>query len=223
MKLCQFAASRWISPYRQTFCWFAVAITTFAATSTVVWFGGFGGVALALIAAIALAAAWAAIFVIGLATAWVRRREYKAAFLAAFTPIAGLLTAVALALPTIWIIAWICDWTYFLSHHARYQKIANLAEQGIFDATAGDYSQLDGTIFIIDPGPPRRIAFPLPGGFLDNWSAVIYDPTGEVAHAGGFNPTTGQFVAPERITKLFYGDLLFCRHMQGSFYNCSFT
>jgi hypothetical protein len=223
MKLCQFAASQWVSPFRQTFYWFTAAIATFAATTVVVWFGGFGGVALALIAAIALAAAWAGIFVTGLVTAWVRRSKPKAALLAALTPIAGLLTAVALALPAIWTVAWICDWTYFLSHHSRYQKITNLAEQGKFDATAGDYNQFDGTNFIIDPGPPRRIAFPLPGGFLDNWSAIVYDRHGEVMQADGFNPTTGQFVAPERITKLFYGDLLFCRHMQGSFYTCSFT
>ncbi len=58
---------------------------------------------------------------------------------------------------------------------------------------------------------------------LDNWSGIIYDPTGDVMLARGFDPVSGRFHAPDRITKLFEGDLVECRHLWSSYYSCSFT
>ena len=80
----------------------------------------------------------------------------------------------------------------------------------------------DGVTYSVDLGPPIRVAFN-PAGMLDNWSGIIYDPTGEVMLADGFDPNTGEFVAPDRITKLFNGDLLSCRRLWGDYYDCSFT
>ncbi|WP_010543089.1 hypothetical protein [Sphingomonas elodea] len=79
----------------------------------------------------------------------------------------------------------------------------------------------DGVSFTTDPGPPLRVAFN-PAGFLNNWAGIIYDPTGDVMLAKGFD-AKGRFAAPERVTKLFGGDLVGCRHLWGAYYSCSFT
>lgn len=79
----------------------------------------------------------------------------------------------------------------------------------------------NGVDFEIDAGPPVRIAFE-PDGFLDNWSGIVYDPTGAVMLAKGFD-RDGNFHAPERITKLFGGDLVSCRHFFDHYYRCNFT
>lgn len=73
----------------------------------------------------------------------------------------------------------------------------------------------------VDRGPPLRVAFN-PEGMLDNWSGIVFDPTGEVMQADGFD-ASGRFRAPDRITKLFGGDLVSCRRLWGDYYDCSFT
>lgn len=80
----------------------------------------------------------------------------------------------------------------------------------------------NGITYSVDLGPPARVAFN-PAGMLDNWSGIIYDPTGDVMLADGFDTQTGKFIAPDRITKLFEGDLVSCRHLWDSYYDCSFT
>lgn len=80
----------------------------------------------------------------------------------------------------------------------------------------------DGVTYSVDLGPPIRVAFN-PAGMLDNWSGIIYDPTGDVMLADGFDSKTGKFVAPDRVTKLFNGDLVSCRRLWGDYYDCSFT
>lgn len=79
-----------------------------------------------------------------------------------------------------------------------------------------------GVTYSVDLGPPIRVAFN-PAGMLDNWSGIIYDPTGDVMLADGFDPKTGKFAAPDRVTKLFNGDLVSCRRLWSHYYDCSFT
>lgn len=80
----------------------------------------------------------------------------------------------------------------------------------------------NGVTYSVDLGPPIRVAFN-PAGMLDNWSGIIYDPTGDVMLADGFDPKTGKFAAPDRVTKMFNGDLVSCRRLWGDYYDCSFT
>ena len=80
----------------------------------------------------------------------------------------------------------------------------------------------NGVTYSVDLGPPIRVAFN-PAGMLDNWSGIIYDPTGDVMLADGFDPKTGKFPAPDRVTKLFNGDLVSCRRSWSDYYDCSFT
>lgn len=84
------------------------------------------------------------------------------------------------------------------------------------------FAEDDGVTYSVDVGPPVRVAFN-PAGILDNWSGIIYDPTGDVMLARGFDSKSGRYYAPDRITKLFDGDLVSCRHLWGSYYDCSFT
>ena len=104
-------------------------------------------------------------------------------------------------------------------NHRHYEAIiakANKTRQSV-------WYEDDGAItYSTDLGPPIRVAFN-PAGMLDNWSGIIYDPTGDVMLANGFDPKTGKFFAPERVTKIFGGDLVGCRHLWGSYYDCSFT
>ncbi|MCR5871381.1 MULTISPECIES: hypothetical protein [unclassified Sphingomonas] len=101
----------------------------------------------------------------------------------------------------------------------RFEEI--IAKEGA-TPTADGRGEFRGVSYWIDPGPPVRVAF-FPEGFLDNWSALIYDPTGEMMQADGFDPVTGKFRAADRVTKLFGGDLLWCRPIWGDYYECGFT
>lgn len=78
---------------------------------------------------------------------------------------------------------------------------------------------------IIDPGPPLRIAFVRPGGILDNFSAVVYDPTGLVMEATKLEVNGSSWDAPElaHVKKLFGGDLCYVRPLGGHWYSCAFT
>ena len=104
-------------------------------------------------------------------------------------------------------------------NHSSYQAIIAEARE------SGDeqwYAEAHGIIYNVDAGPPVRVAFH-PGGMLDNWSAIVFDPTGDVMLADGFDSKTGEFAAPDRVTKLFYGDLVSCRPLWNDYYSCGFT
>lgn len=219
----QFHPTVWPTLYRHLAFWLVAAAISLAIVSIVLRFGGFGGIFLALPVAGGLAIAWLIIAILGLKVAWQRRQEFRSALIAGLAPFATLGLAIAFALPVIWGVAWCLDWTSFLGNQSEYEAIVHLAEEGTFDGPAEGVQEHDGIAFMIDEGQPLRVAFLMPGGFLDNWSGVIYDPTGDVMLADGWDAQTGVFVAPERVTKLFYGDLVSCRHLSGKFYQCSFT
>jgi hypothetical protein len=77
----------------------------------------------------------------------------------------------------------------------------------------------------IEPGPPLRVAFVQPGGLLDNWEAIVYDPTGEVLKARQIKPDLSNMNDPalQSVVRLFGGDLIRARPLGGHWYWCSFT
>ena len=106
-----------------------------------------------------------------------------------------------------------------LVNYAHYKSIITKIEK----SPKPSWFEDDGGItYSVDLGPPIRVAF-TPAGMLDNWSGIIYDPTGDIMQAHGFDSVTGKFAAPEKVTKLFGGDLVSCRHLWGRYYDCSFT
>lgn len=83
---------------------------------------------------------------------------------------------------------------------------------------------IGGITFVVDSGPPLRVAFPQPGGIIDNWEGVIYDPSGRVGLATGWkNGVAGDYTAPPEIKRVFGGDLVGCRQVAARFYRCWFT
>ena len=96
-----------------------------------------------------------------------------------------------------------------------------IIEKARVDRNAAWFDEHRGVTYSVDLGPPVRVAFN-PEGMLDNWSGIIFDPTGEVMKADGFD-ASGNFRAPEKVTKLFGGDLVSCRHLLDDYYACSFT
>ncbi len=104
-------------------------------------------------------------------------------------------------------------------NHRHYERIVTTARA---NQKAGWYADDEGVTYSVDIGPPVRVAFH-PAGILDNWSAIVFDPTGEMLQADGFDPASGKFRAPDRITKLFGGDLVICRRLWANYLSCSFT
>jgi hypothetical protein len=84
--------------------------------------------------------------------------------------------------------------------------------------------EVRGISFLVDTGPPVRIAFPQPGGILDNWEGVVYDPTDAVRTATGWRDgTPGNYSASPEAVNLFGGALVACKPLPEHFYRCWFT
>jgi hypothetical protein len=107
----------------------------------------------------------------------------------------------------------------FDAHEPQYRSIAERLSAGA-RLSASDTASIR---VVLDAGPPVRVAFPQPGGIIDNWEGVVYDPTGAVASATGWVGVAGRYSAPPQVRVLFGGDLVACRHVRASFYRCWFT
>lgn len=110
----------------------------------------------------------------------------------------------------------------FTRHRMQYDAIVAQVRQG--HNTSGRAEQ-DGADYIVDVGPPIRVAFPQPGGILDNWEGIVWDPTGSVRAAQGwaFEGGTQHFSAPDDVKRLFGGDIVACEPVSGDYYRCWFT
>lgn len=128
--------------------------------------------------------------------------------------------AALLVIPALWAGGFIGTYTVLAVNYQRYERIIADARNPKVKA---EVLSRDGEIDVsIDVGPPLRVAFPQ-GGFLDNWSGIVFDPTGRVMEADGWDEATGEWRAPEDVTRLFGGDLVSCRRLWGDYYDCSFT
>jgi hypothetical protein len=69
-----------------------------------------------------------------------------------------------------------------------------------------------------------RVAFQQPGGLLDNWTAIVYDPTGLVMDINRCK-SYDEWRSPKmaHVRGLFGGDLQSAQHLEGFWYLCSFT
>ena len=87
---------------------------------------------------------------------------------------------------------------------------------GVLDQSGYEYN--------VDNGPPRRIAFVQSGGLLDNYTAIVYDPTGLVMQANKFEDYS-KWDDPKlrHVKKLFGGDLRWAEKLRGPWYLCGFT
>lgn len=179
------------------------------------WFAFLGifGVAFALLVAVVL--------IVG---GGIRRRRLartrgdKVALIAA--PLALLLLLIASALPILWAANIGVMYARLMIEKPKYEAIIEHLRKDEHAPSQGYRKDL-GIEYDVDYGPPIRVAF-RPVGMLDNWSAIIFDPTGEMLKADGFDEE-GNFAAPDGITKLFGGDLVSCRRLWGDYLHCAFT
>jgi hypothetical protein len=106
----------------------------------------------------------------------------------------------------------------FLVHKGRY-------EAAVREILAGRAPRGDTDRYTVDPGPPVRVAFHWPGGILDNWNGVVYDPTGLVLKARLLRSDLSNLHAPEfrEFVGLFDGNLCYCEPLGGDWYFCGFT
>jgi hypothetical protein len=120
---------------------------------------------------------------------------------------------------------WIFQRRFARMRLAYERIIREVGQQSVSTAsTRRDNRELYGVPFVIDRGPPTRVAFPQPGGILDNWEGIVYDSTGAIAAATGWQDgVPGRFSAPRNVVKLFGGDLVGCEPIGDWFYRCWFT
>jgi len=136
------------------------------------------------------------------------------------TPLALSVMAIAALLPALWLGLFLGNQTLLLVYHRQYRTIIREVQIKPMRRDSSAWQKRGSVTYVVDAS--GRIAFE-PGGFLDNWSGIVWDPTGQVELARGFDPHTGRFYAPDRITKLFGGDLVSCRKLWPDWYDCSFT
>lgn len=105
----------------------------------------------------------------------------------------------------------------FYAMKPRYQAIVGSIERGATPAA--------GTRYIVEAGPPLRVAFPWPGGLLDNWCGVVYDPSGLVLKVRDLRPDLSNLGDPtlREVRTLFGGDIRRCEPLGGPWYFCCFT
>ena len=157
-------------------------------------------------------------FVRGVQLAYQIQIPWKKFSVIAAAPV-GLVCTVVLAWPSLAAGRFGGSLSRLLVYHSQHDAIIRKAQS---HPSPDWFAEDKGVTYSVDVGPPVRVAFNR-AGMLDNWSGIIYDPTGEVMLARGVDSKTGRFFAPDRITKLFNGDLVSCRHLWGSYYDCSFT
>jgi hypothetical protein len=119
-------------------------------------------------------------------------------------------------------------WLKFITERPMYEAIIGRAVegtlQGDLDYGWGVEGKEAGIEYRSDFGRPVRVAFVWSRGF-DNWSGIVWDPTGVVASARGWRRVNGQIrstVHPDA-ERLFGGGLVSCRALGGHYYSCGFS
>lgn len=181
----------------------SIAMMLIAALSTLFTYAAY------LFAVIGIVVSWPAFTLWGAVRAWNLRAMPRRALVAALGFPVVLIATCALWIP-------IVNWAYFLVTIPARQHIVDLAKQGVRQPRNQWLGRKWGVDFVVADSAPLRVAFPKPGQFLDNWSGIVYDPTGAVEQ-GDFD------TYPTQIKKLFDGDMVVCDHIVGPWYDCAFT
>ncbi|RJF93713.1 hypothetical protein [Sphingomonas cavernae] len=188
--------------------------------------GNFGSTLQILMLPALLLFAWAAmaLFIIALRKAYSLWPDWRRAILVACGVPAILSVSTALILPTLWAGNKTYIWGIMILGRGWLDRTVAEAQRqpaGI-DDPGGVYDDQGIIPVLRDNGPPVRVAFVTNPGFLDNWSGIVFDPTGKVELARGWD-ASGQFYAPTNITGLFSGDVVECSPLIDAYYYCSFT
>lgn len=108
---------------------------------------------------------------------------------------------------------------------ARFATIIARVKEEQPAASDGTQRTEDGISFLVDRGPPLRVAFH-PRGILDSWTGIVFDPTRALSNyvsQGPRRPGARSAITPDDLSGLFGGDLVGCRHLRDDFFLCRFT
>ncbi len=130
------------------------------------------------------------------------------------------LLLVAASFPTFYFYGYdISFYSYFYWHKSQYEAV--IAQ--VNSSTDCQSLLLDKFRTRVDCNSPRRVAIPMPGGIIDNWVGIVYDPTGLVMQANKVPMADLKNPKYAYVVGLFGGDMISARHLFGHWYVCSFT
>jgi hypothetical protein len=184
-------------------------------TQSIIAFG------LTVIVVVAVIVVYLILFGLGVSLAKGHDISRKNRILAFATAPISLSLLIFSGLPILWSGIYVGALGKLMLNHSAYEEIVRRNATEIKGEPFQIRRTENGIEYVIDTGPPFRFAFE-PDGFLDNWSGIVYDPSGDVLVADGFDGK-GKFKAPDRVTKLFGGDLVSCSQLIGYYYRCGFT
>ena len=140
-------------------------------------------------------------------------RHFRAAgLLAVLTPLSFFIAPVASSVGAdLW------NQAQFGRSRAVYENVVARA------ASLPDSGVVDGRAYRIERGQTTRVAFPLPVGVADNWSAIVHDPSDLVATARGWGERPGDYTADTEVRDLWGGKLVACTRITGHYFRCEFT
>ena len=184
------------------------------------WWVGIAGSFLAIVAVPALLI-WAAVIIaLRAVQAWrIRQFPSKAAYMV-LTPVAVLCATPIAFVLAFWITTELLTWGTLAVKSPSYSHIIELSLKNRLPhrGTTAFQTAEDGTLFQAERQASRRIDFPLPGGFLNNWSGILYDPAGIGRREN--------IIQADGTDKDLFDDwwtIEKCTHMVGHFYSCGFS
>ena len=110
----------------------------------------------------------------------------------------------------------------FARNEPLYQQIVKEVEAS---PSGPGRHERDGVVYLVDPGPPLRLAFPWPSGIITGWCGAVYDPTGEVMRINDVLPD-GSNRDDARLagaTAAFGGGMTDCHELGEDYYLCCFA
>lgn len=110
-------------------------------------------------------------------------------------------------------------YSYFYWHKSQYEEVI----ARVNSSTECPPQKPENQKWTVDCGSPRRVAFSMPGGIIDNWIGIVYDPTGLVMQANQVPMADLKNPKYAYVVGLFGGDMTYARHLFGPWYLCSFT
>jgi hypothetical protein len=207
----------WGSPYKEAALWLGIFWVSFALMVLGIWLTG--GLAIFLLMPfVAILLLFAGIIILlGFFHGWKNRKNIKLAMLAITMPLITVILGLLGTWPIMLVVTRSLSWASLLINQNAYLHYIQQVENGtvvinpVRPGARYTSQKFRGSRVTIDYGPPVRYAFLQPGGLLDNWGGIIYDPSHKVA------------AETEHLSELFGGDMMMCWHMKGAFYYCGFT
>jgi hypothetical protein len=111
----------------------------------------------------------------------------------------------------------------------RFERLRPVYEETVAAALeAGEppgRHERDGVVYLLDAGPPARLAFPWASGTVFVWCGAVYDPTAEVLRINDLRPDGSNRDDPAlvRLQSLFGGGLSDCHALADEYFSCCFT